>query len=50
MDDIRILGYCAECGNEITDDFEEYYCDQDGNLFCCNEHVLEFFNITQMEA
>ena len=27
-EDVRILGYCEECGIEITDDFEEYYCDE----------------------
>ena len=36
-EDVRILGYCEECGIEITDDFEEYYCDE-------NEHNYRYVN------
>ena len=50
MDEIRVLGVCAECGNEITDEIREYYCDQDGNLFCSHECALEHFNIVTMEV
>lgn len=50
MDEIRVLGYCAECENEITDDVSEYYCDSDGNLLCSHECVLEHFNVVTMEV
>ena len=31
--EVRVLAYCAECNEEITDNVEEYYCDDDGNFF-----------------
>lgn len=47
-EEVRILGYCAECGVEITDDIEEYYCDREGDLLCSHECLLEYFDIIQM--
>lgn len=48
-EEIRVIGYCTECGDKITDDFR-YYCDSDGNLFCSKECVLEHFDVTVMEG
>jgi hypothetical protein len=49
-DESRIIGYCIECDSPITDDIETYYCDEEGNLLCSHECLLEHFNITQMEG
>jgi hypothetical protein len=46
----RVFGYCEECGAKITDDIEEYYCDDDGNLFCSHECVLEHFGLYKVEV
>jgi hypothetical protein len=48
-EEIRIIGYCTECGDEITDDIGEYYCCPDGSLLCSRECILEHFNIAVME-
>ena len=45
----RVLAYCAECGNEITDDVEDYYCDEDGNYFDTCECALEYYGIHRLE-
>ena len=50
MDDIRILGYCAECGNAITDDVREYYRNEDGECFCEIECLLEHYNISKVDV
>ena len=49
-EEVRIHGVCAECGDEITDEINEYYCDTDGNLFCSHECILEHFNVSVMEG
>ena len=49
-EEMRVFGYCMECGSKITDDVEEYYCDEEGNLICSQECLLEHFNVTQMEV
>ena len=49
-DEVRVFGYCAECGYRITDNIEDYFCDEDGNLLCSFECVLEHCSITHMEV
>ena len=49
-EEIRVFGVCVECGSKITDELEEYYCDDEGNLLCSHECILEHFCITQMEV
>lgn len=49
-EDVRVFGYCVECGTKITDDIEEYYCDEDGNLLCSHECILEYFNVHLLEV
>ena len=52
MDDnseVRILAYCAECGDEITDDIKDYYCDDDGNFFCSDECAMIHHGIHRLE-
>ena len=49
MDEIRNFGYCAYCGEEITNEAEECYCNEDGEYFCSIECVLEKNNIHRLE-
>ena len=49
MDEIRVYGYCAECGNRIVDTDEEYYVNSDGEIFCCVECAMEHYGITKIE-
>lgn len=46
--EVRTLGYCAECNSEVTDE-SEAYIDNDGNYFCDIECVLSFYNINKIE-
>ena len=48
-EEIRIIGYCTECGNAIIDDIEEYFCNDDGELFCSENCVLEYYSIHRLE-
>ena len=45
-----IIAYCAECNSEITDDIEEYYCDEDGNFFDSVECAMAFYHIHLLEV
>lgn len=48
--EIRKFGECECCGNEITDEQDEYYVTEDGRVFCCIECVLESFGIEKIEV
>lgn len=50
MDEIRIMGYCEYCSNEITDEDEEYYVSDDGKIFCSYECCLEHYGVTKVEV
>lgn len=50
MDEIRFFGYCENCGEKITDEQEEYYVNEDGEVFCSVECVLEHYGITKAEV
>ena len=47
--EVRVLSYCAECEDEITDDIEEYYCDEDGQFFCSIECAMACHGIHRLE-
>lgn len=49
-EEVRVFGECVECGSAITDDIETYYCDEEGNLFCSHECILEHFQLHLMEV
>ena len=49
-EDVKIIGYCATCTSEITDDIEEYCCDEDGNFFDSIECALVHHGIHLLEA
>ena len=48
-DNVRMIGYCAECGANITDD-ADYYCDEEGYLFCSCECAMEHYGIHKLEV
>lgn len=50
MDDVKILGICEVCGNEITDEDERYFLSEDGYVFCSVECALEHCKITVIEV
>ena len=49
MDEIRVFGYCECCGNEVTDQDEEYYFDAEGRIFCSVECICESYDLTKVE-
>lgn len=49
-EEVRIFGYCIQCGEKVTDEFEEYYCDEEGNLFCSDECLLEHYGLYKVEV
>lgn len=48
--EVRCFGYCEHCGEPVTDDNEEYYVNDDGEVFCCIECVLEHYGVTMLEV
>ena len=50
MDEVRKFGYCEHCGEEITDENEEYYVTEDGKVFCCAECVLAYYCVVKVEV
>ena len=48
--EIRLFGYCTECGDEVTDEGDEYYVNDEGEVFCCLDCLLEHFNIVKIEV
>lgn len=49
MDDIRKIGVCEECDEDIYDDNTEIYISKDGYYFCCLECALRFYGIQKAE-
>lgn len=49
MDELRIYGYCENCGNEVTNQGDEYYISEDGKVFCSVECICEHYGITKIE-
>ena len=49
MDEIRVFGNCECCGEEITDESDEYYVNEDGEVFCCVECMMEHYGIVKVE-
>lgn len=50
MDEVRVFGYCENCGEEVTDDYNEYYITDDGTIFCSCECLCEAYGITKIEV
>ena len=50
MDDVRVFGYCENCGDEVTDSCGEYFVNDDGEVFCCVECAMEHCCITKVEV
>ena len=47
--EVRILGYCVECGSEITTADNEAFVDEEGNYYCCTDCILEHYTVTRLE-
>lgn len=47
--EVRIIGYCAECGHTITDECGEIYTDESGNYFDSIDCQMDFYKITKLE-
>ena len=50
MDEIRVFGYCENCGKRVTDENNEYYISDDGKVFDCVECALEYNSVTKVEV
>lgn len=50
MDEVRVFGYCENCGEEITSEYDEYYISDDGRVFCSIECVCEAHCLTKIEV
>lgn len=48
-EEVKVISYCEECGNEIIRDDEEAFVDSEGNYYCCIDCILEHFDITKVE-
>ena len=48
-EEVRVIGICAECGSTITDNIEDYYCDEDGNYFDSSECAMAYCGIHKLE-
>ena len=50
-EEIRCFGYCVDCGSKVTDkNAEEYYCTDDGLVFCDIDCVLSHYSINKIEV
>lgn len=49
MDEVRVFGACECCGNEVTDESEDYYVSDDGEIFCSVECMMEHYGVTKIE-
>jgi len=50
MSEERIFGYCEFCGEKVTDENEEYYVNEDGEVFCSVECMMEHYGVTKVEV
>lgn len=48
--EVRSFGYCKNCGEKITDDYKEHYTNEDGEVFCSVECILEHYYIVKVEV
>jgi hypothetical protein len=46
---VRVFGYCAHCGEPVTDEGEDYFVNEDGEVFCCIECVCEHCRVVKIE-
>lgn len=50
-EEVRCFGYCVDCGSKVTDkNAEEYYCTDDGLVFCDIDCVLSYYEINKIEV
>ena len=49
-EEVRVIGVCAECGSEVTDDTEVIFVDSEGNYFDSVDCLTEYFNVARLEG
>ena len=49
-EEVRLIGYCAECGEDITDDMEDISIDEDGHYFCSCECAQIYHGLHKLEV
>lgn len=47
--DIKVFGYCPECGETVTDEMPGVYVDNEGRYYCCLDCALSYNGITELE-
>lgn len=47
---VRLFGYCKNCDEKVTDEGEEYYVNDDGEVFCSIECVCEHYGVVKIEV
>ena len=47
--EVRYFGRCENCEDDVTDEGDEYYVTEYGEVFCCLDCLLEHFEITKVE-
>lgn len=48
-EEVRVIGYCENCDNVITENDSEAFVDEEGNYYCCVDCILERNKITRLE-
>ena len=48
-DEIKILGFCRNCGEYITDEYE-YFVDDENFKFCTDKCYLEYYGIKKVSS
>ena len=48
--EVRYFGHCENCGDEVTDEYDEYYVNDDGEIFCSIDCVCEHYGLTIIEV
>ena len=49
-EEVRVIGYCAQCGEDITDDTEDVFVDSEGNYFDSVDCLITYFDVTRLEV
>ena len=47
-EEVRVLGYCEECGRRITDN-DDVYIDKEGHYFDSVDCIMEYYEIEKLD-
>lgn len=48
-EEVRTFGHCEHCDEVVDDNSDEYYVNEQGEVFCSVECVLEHYGVTKIE-